>query len=291
MKTIIYTSFPCFLKFEGKEETLSQNENLTIEEEIKNIQVYPTQKGRISFEIDCDIKESTFYRIIEKNGKRLIFLIDGLYAENAEIAEFDYSGTKSKLEVYPQKVIFSNKINKKIIHLNQNYRSFKYGNIKFIDYCLLQNHNGESSLVAYNAKKNTAKIFKAEEITLDNNEFTLKNSVFGYASITQHLYVDDEGLKIKKKDFVQASSHIAPEETLAYQFLNSYKYGDYKQCLSMLAPELNDRLDAEGLKAYFGNISYFYMISPTTAYAISNDKNILFEFAFKEEKICEISSE
>ena len=44
-------------------------------------------------------------------------------------------------------------------------------------------------------------------------------------------------------------------------------------------------------KAYFGDISYFYMISPFSAYAISNNKNMIFEFQVQDNKIIEISSE
>lgn len=291
MKTIIYTSYPCVIKIGDKQEELSQNENLLIEEEFDKISVYPAIKGRIAFEIDFNEKENSFYRIIKHGGKWLIFLIDGLHAENVETSEFNYQNIKSKIEIYPQKVVFSNSNNKKIIHLTENFSSFKYGNIKFIDYCILNNNDGENTLICYNAKKNTAKTFTSSDIKIENNEFILTSYPFGYASIIQHFYIDEEGLKVRKKDFVQASAINSPEQTLPYRFLNSIKIGDYKYCLKMLAPQLNDRLNEESLKAYFGNISYFYMLSPLSAYAISNDKNVIFEFAVKDNKIAEISCE
>lgn len=290
MKTIIYTSFPCLVKLGDIQETISQNENLVIEEDFDTLIIYPTEKGRISFEININEHESSFYRIIERGGKRLVFLLDGLYAENAEVYTLNYNGTKSKIEVYKEKVIFSGKDGKKIIHLNQKYSSYKYGNIKFIDYCLLSNVSGDNTLLAYNAQKNTAKVFSASEITQENDGFIINNSDFGYQSINQQLYIDEEGLKIRKKDFVSASM-LSPEETIAYQFLNSIKYGDYSRSMSMLSQDLQNRIDAAALKEYFGNISYFYMLDPTSAYAISNDKNVIFEFSIKDRKICEISSE
>ena len=134
MKTIIYTSFPCVIKVDGQQEELNQNENLLIEE-FDKILVYPLEKGRISFEIDFAKQDNNFYRVIERGNKRLVFLLDGLYAENAEIGEFEYKGLKSKVEIYPQKVVFFNQNSKKIIHLSANYSSFKYGNKKYIDYC------------------------------------------------------------------------------------------------------------------------------------------------------------
>ena len=224
MKTIIYTSFPCLIKFKDQQETLTKNENLVIEEDFDKLEIYPTEKGRIAFEVDAFEHENTFYRIIERSGKRLVFLLDGLYAENAEVCEFEYNGIKSKIEVYQQKVIFSGRDNKKIIHLTQKYKTYKYGNIKHIDYCILNNFNGENTLLAYNIKKNTAKVFHAKEINEENDGFLLTTSAFGYSSITQQLYIDDEGLKIQKKDFVQASNLSSPEETIAYQFLNCIKF-------------------------------------------------------------------
>lgn len=291
MKTVIYTSFPCLIKVNEIEETLSQNENLIIDENCEKLLVYPLQKGKISFEINLSIHENNFYRIIERGGKRLVFLIDGLYAENAEICEFKYQNIKSKVEVYPQKVVFSNSDCKKIIHLSEKYLSYKCGNIKFIDYCILENLDNGNTLIAYNAQKNTARVFNADEIKLDDEGFVLNSSAFGYTSISQHLYIDDEGLKIRKKDFISASSQLVPEETIPYQFLNSIKYGDYEKGLNMLAPQLNDRLNCESLKSYFGDISYFYMLNPNTAYAISNNQNVIYEFQVKDQKICEISSE
>lgn len=290
MKTIIYTSFPCVVKFKDNQESLTQNENLVIEDDFDKICIYPTQKGRIAFEVNAKEQEGSYYRIIERGGRRLVFLLDGLYAENAETCEFEYNGLKSKIEIYPQKVIFSGRDSKKIIHLSQKFRTSKYGNMKYIDYCLLENYDGENTLLTYNTKKNTAKVFNARDIKEEDNGFILVNSAFGYTSITQHLYVDEEGLKVRKKDFV-SSTLSSPDETIPYQFLNSIKYGDYRKCLNMLAPELNDRLNTESLKAYFGNLSYFYMLNPTTAYAISNDKNVVYEFLVKNQKICEISSE
>ena len=126
MKTIIYTSFPCVVKSKNQPESLTQNENLVFEEEFDKIDVYPVQKGKISFEIIKEEKESAFYRIIEHDGKRLIFLIDGLYTENADVYEVEYQGVKSKIEIFPQRVVFCNKENKKIVHLNQKYKKYSY---------------------------------------------------------------------------------------------------------------------------------------------------------------------
>ena len=290
MKTIIYTSFPCLVKLDEKQENLTKNENLIIDEDFEKLLIYPTERGRISFEVDINEKENNFYRIIERGGKRLIFLLDGLYAENCEICEFEYNGIKSKIEIYQRKVIFSGRESKKIIHLNKKYRDFKYGNFKYIDYCLLNNYDNNCTLIAYNSQKNTAKVFNAKEILIDENGFSLIDSAFGYSSISQILYVDEEGLKVRKKDFI-SSSLSTPTETLSYQFLNSVKIGDFDKALSMLSPNLNNRLNKDSLKAYFGNISYFYMLNPQSAYAISNDKNVVYEFQIENNKIRDISSE
>lgn len=290
MKTIIYTSFPCVVKYKNQQESLTQNENLVFEEEFDKIDVYPVQKGKISFEIIKEEKESAFYRIIEHDGKRLIFLIDGLYTENADVYEVEYQGVKSKIEIFPQRVVFCNKENKKIVHLNQKYKKYSYGNIKHINYCLLENVDDENTLLVYNVKKNTARVFNAKEIAKEDDGFVLKNSAFGYTSVTAQLYIDDEGLKVRKKDFIEAPGFQPLKETISYQFLNSVKIGDFSKALSLLDENLNDRLNSESLKVYFGDITYFYMLNPLTAYAISNGENVVYEFEVKNQKITEISS-
>ena len=291
MKTVIYTSIPCIIKFGNLQEMININENLQIDEDFKKLDVYPTDRGRISFQIDLSQHEANFYRIIERNHKRLIFILDGLYAQNADVYEFEYNKIRSKVEIYSDKIIFSGEKNKKIIHLNQKYNSYKYGNFKFIDYCILENLNGEKTLILYNASKNNSKVYFANNIEENEDGFTLYNTAFGYSSISQKLYIDEEGLKTQKKEFTTIAASSSLEETLPYQFLNSIKLSDYENALKMLSPRLGDRLTDQALKKYFGNISYFYMIDSKSAYAISDDKNKIFEFSVKDNKIDEISSE
>jgi len=286
MKIIIYTSFPCLVKCDGKQERISQNEHLVLEETDKKIFVEPLGKDSYGFEIDFD-SPSHLYRIIKKEDKILIFLLDGLLAENVTCHNFNYNGVKSSVEIGKRKFIFANSNSKKIIRLLSNVQNIKVGAFLFIDYVSFED-NGEDVLIAYNPKKNSAKVFRADKIELEKYGFTVHKTYFNYKQIEEHYYVDSAGLKVKNKSFVTAESMPSPIEALPYKFMIAVKCGDYAACMNMISHSLAQKLSTETLKDYFGEISYFYMISPYSCFAISNNQNKIFDFSIANDKIIDI---
>ena len=86
MKTVIYTPYDCLIKVGDNSQTIDQNESLVLEEYEKKIDIYPINKNsRYSFTVDFDNSPSPFYRVIEREGQRLVFLIDGLISQNIDI--------------------------------------------------------------------------------------------------------------------------------------------------------------------------------------------------------------
>jgi hypothetical protein len=287
MKTIIYTSFPCLIRYEDSEVSLDENEHLTIDEPAKKIEVYPSSKGQISFVIDFNKIDSPFYRIITKNDKILVFLLNGLYAENVNCYNFS---EKSKIEVFSDKIIFKSDNNKKIVHLNENILDIKCGQFFHISYCAFSRQNDKKSLIAYNNRTGQAKIFDGNNIEITNNGFILTSSPQGYQNITQEYYVDKDGLKLKTSNFVSCQSFV-PNEIIAYNFMTAIKCEDYEGAKKFLSEALLSSLNSTALKNYFGKITYFYMISPLSCFALSDGNNKIYTFSQSQNKITEIYDE
>ncbi len=287
MKKIIYTSFPCLIESDEKQEHLSQNEHLIIEDEPVSIKVFPENKDISPFEIDIE-NPSPLYRIIKKEDKLLIFLIDGIFAENVICHNFNYDGIKSSIEISKRKVVFCGKKDKKIINMPYQAKNVKVGAFLFINYVKYDEDNGQT-LIAYNPKKNTAKVFTGEQIELDKDGFTVHKTCFNYKKIEENYYVDKDGLKVRKKDFVTIESSASPIETIPYKFMTAIKLGDFNNSIKMLSTSLSQKLDENVLKKYFGEVSYFYMLDPNTCFAISNNRNVIYEFSLLNDKISDIN--
>ena len=133
MKIIVYTSFDCLLRVDKKETILTKNENVELEN-TSSFFVYPTGKRKlIPFEVDINA-ESTFYRIVKKDGKILVFLLDGIFAESIEKYSFTFSGKSCNVEISTSKVSFSTKRKRKVLSLPPDAKNFECGNILHIVY-------------------------------------------------------------------------------------------------------------------------------------------------------------
>lgn len=284
MKKILHTSFPCIIKCGEKKEEFGINEKLIIDSD-EPIMVYPIGKDKIAFAVD--INPSPFYRIIKKDDEILIFLLGGLFAENIICREFSYNGNKTKIEVGTNSITFCGYNDKKVIHLSHRPTNVEFGSFLFISYVLF--NDDRQVLIAYNPKKNRAKIFSADKIEIEKDGFTLYKSPFSYRDIIERYYVDNQGLKVLDKNF-NALDYPSPTETISYKFMTSIKCGDYSGAFKQLSPHLQSKLDERALKEYFGDISYFYILDPLTCFAISNEKNVIYQFSV-DDKITEISNE
>ena len=286
MEKILYSSFDCLVKCGESQETLSVNEKIIIDNDLPII-IYPTTKDRLSFCVDIDTP-SPFYRVKKYNNKIYIFLIGGLHAENVICKNLSYNGTKYKIEVATKTITFSSDNDKKIICLASTPKNLQFGNFLFIGYILFDN-DSKQTLIAYNSKKNTAKIFSGDKIEIEKDGFTIYKSPDFYNNVIERYYVDSAGLKVLDKNFTIEEK--TPPEKICYKFMSAIKCGDYKNALSILSPTLSQKLNEKGLKQFFGDLSYFYMLDESTAFAISNNKNIIYEFFVDNDKICDISSD
>ena len=124
MEIIIYTSYPCHIKYGNQSEHINQNEHLLLEKSDNEIIVQPLK----SKPFIIDLKNPTpLYRIIEKDDKILVFLLDGLLAENVVCHNFNYDGNKSSIEISTKNITFIGNTGKKIIHLISPISDVKAG--------------------------------------------------------------------------------------------------------------------------------------------------------------------
>ena len=284
---ILYSPYSCLVRCKNHEIEIDESEHAIIDDYDDRLDIYPTGKTkRYSFYLDLKEKDGKFYSIIEKNDKILVFLLDGYLSENVDIFNYKYNNIESSVEVSQSSLSFASKNHKKTIILSSSPQKVKCGNFYHIDYALLTYPNYQI-LFAYNAKTNQARQFSGEEITLSKNGFIVKSSQGGYSSVQEEYYVDSEGLKSKAKSF-SLSNQALPDELIPYQLMTAIKNGDREQIESLLSDNLKAKLSIDNVIAYFGKVSYFYMIDARTAFAISNNDNILYEFTLSNGKITEI---
>lgn len=288
MKTTIYTPYDCILKFNDKELSLSQNEHLSFEENIKTISVYPLNKNKkYSFEINLKDSDSTFYRVIKKEDKLLVFLLEGLISENIDIYSFSNEKGDSFVEIGKNTVIFKSDKHQKVITLSNNMKDFSCGNFEHIDYVTFKDDKKEY-ILAYNIVSNKAKFLQGDKIEIKDSGFivTCENNEF-YKSIIEEYFIDKEGLKSKSKTF--SKKDVFPNNFVVYSFMNAIKLKDYESAHSYLTKRLKKEISIQSLKSYFGDVSYFYVIDPQTCFAITFNKNVLYDFVLKDDEIEEIN--
>ena len=288
MKITIYSPYDCIIKVGETLEAISENEHLVMDNDKKEITIYPSKKSsQYSFALDLKNSASPFYRTIEKNGELLIFLLDGLVADNVNIFSFSHNEKQSYVEVGKDKIIFKSESNKKTIPLPCKPSNICCGNFKHINYVSYEDEK-KHFLIAYNTQNGKSKLFQGNEIEIKENGFIVTNEKNNFfKKVVEEYFIDEDGLKSKSKVFSRKT--IADDNMLCYEFITSIKFKDYQNALNLLTPSLQENIDENALKKYFGDISYFYMIDPLSCFALSNDENKIFVFNIKENKICEIS--
>ena len=284
MQIIIYSPYDCLVKQDQEEKVLDHNEHLILPLSDKPIEIYPINKNsQYSFLINLDEKTSSFYSIIEKDGDILVFLMDGIIANNIDIFSFK---NRSSVEVEKNKITFSTDKHKKVLFLPFSPQKVECGNFDYINYARFKDGK-KSYLIAYNTRTNKSKLFQGDDIKVNENGFVVTNMKNTFYNQTTMEYIFDEGIKIKSKVFSKNTN--IPQELVTFNFVTCLKLKDYQNALSLLSESLQNTVNEESLKKYFGEITYFYMIDQTTCFALSNGKNKLFRFNIEQNKISEIS--
>lgn len=286
---VLYSPYKCIIKNDKQSVYIDQNSHLVIDNPV-SVCVYPTGKTKkYAFSIDLDHLDSEFYRVVKKDNKTLVFLLDGLLSENIEIFEFEYENIKSSIEIAKTKIVFVGEKSKKVINLPNQIKSFQCGQFYHIDYILFENHDGDLSIILYNIKNNKAKILNGDEIQILDNGIMVKRFGKGlYSDITEEYIIDRDGLKTGSKTF-SLSSQAQNQELCVYNFMTALKNGDTSFAYSFLTQSLKDKISPDTLKTFFGNLSYFYLIDPTTVFAISDGQNKIYNFTLKGKQISDIS--
>lgn len=288
MKTIIYTSFECLIKTEDFEETLEQNQHLSFDAQPHSLVVYPIGKtSRPSFEINFENFTSQFYRIVQKEDKLLVFLLDGIYVKNYKLYTLSCEGEKCEIEIGTSEASFACGKNKKILNLPIQIISTECGHFRHIAYIKAISNEGEH-LLAYNTKNSNTKMFKGESIEISQEGFSVEKSASGYDKIKEEYVVTKEGLKIKERLF-SPLNHNPSNEMICYHFMNRILNGDFDNALALLSPSLQSSLSANSLREFFGKVSYIFPLSAESCFAISNSKNKIYKFSLSNNKITEIS--
>lgn len=288
MKTFIFTSFDCLIKFRDKQKFLEKNQNISFDDEYGLIYVYPTGKSdRYSFTLNPqNPSPSIFYRTIKRDDGVYFFLIDGLILENVDVYSFSYKGDDSFIEIDKSKISFITKKHKKTISLPSQIKSVKCGNFKHIDYVSFASV-GKHFLIAYNIASNKAKLLQGEKIDILEDGFIVSEKNQNYKRIEEEYVVDEDGLKVKSRVFTQKEKSFGNQTV--YDFMSAINIKDYESAISLLSPSLQDKISTSTLKNYFGDISYFFCIDKNSCFAISNDKNTLYNFSVNNNLIDEIS--
>ena len=288
MKTIIYSPYDALIKTKNEEVFLNRNEHMILEEENQSIVVYPTNKmSRYSFTIDLNEQHSIFYSVIKKDNDTLVFLLDGIIAENVDIYSFSNEGQTSFVEIGKTQIVFKTQSHEKIVTPPTKIDEFKCGNFKHINYVVFGDQT-KTYATLYNTKTNKIKLLQADEIEIKEDGFVLttnKNSF--YRKIVEEYLINNQGLKIKSRVFSQKENY--PHNFVSYMFMNSIKFKDYHNAYYLLSDYLKGKLSVDALKNYFGDVTYFYTIDSLTIFAISDGKNIIYEFSINDNKISEIT--
>jgi hypothetical protein len=123
------------LKFEDQNITLEENQHLCLESKPFFIDVYTIGKGlRPSFKIDFEKPLSVYYRIVEKEDKILVFLLDGIFVQNFKVFSLSCDNVNCKIEIGKNQVSFICKDNKKVLSIPEIITKSNCGNFYHIAY-------------------------------------------------------------------------------------------------------------------------------------------------------------
>lgn len=274
----VYTPFDCLIVNGERQQFLSQNEHLIIEE-AQQIFVYPVSKAPCySFVLDTS-QPSPFYKSISRGDKTLIFLLDGLLSNSYELYTFTSHGKTCQVKAGSEKVVFAcDKIEREVIlpFPIQKYDAKCEEHIVYV-FCEGTNH---SFLVAFNLLNKHAKIFSGYTISLKDHGFMVENE----DSLTEYL-IDKDGISRKT---IKTASNCGISSV---NFFACLKEGDYISAYNMISSSLQENLSQNDFKKFFGQISYFFPLSQTKIFALSNTQPKLYTLTIADNKITDIDDE
>ena len=286
---IVYTPYDCIIKVGDEQTELSQNEHLLLDDRLDTITVYPVGRTeRYAFTVDFFAPNSTFYRIVEKDDKLLVFLLDGILCESCEVHKFQYKGKEFSVEIGKDSIFFASESRKSQICLVGKPQNVNYGHFLHIAYALFS-QNDEDVILLYNIYNGKMRKCIGDKITLTQNGFIVNNhNRDGFENIEQEYTVDNDGLKCLRQEALSSETPL-PEDLTAFQFMSAVKNKNYSLAHSMLHSDLQEKISAKALQTYFGDITYNYMLDDSTCFALSGGQNVIYEFIVQNGQIMEIT--
>lgn len=277
-KIKVYTPFDCVIVGRDCEEFLSENEHIEINAEEK-LFVYPIGKPQnFAFVLDINV-DSPFYKSLSTLNERLVFLLGGEGILNTySLSSLTFNGKICDIKVGKDRVIFSYDKTEKEIFLPFEIVDFSQGREAHIAY-ILCNGNSSDFLIAFNLKNKEIKTLLGDKITLSSNKILLENK----GGKSEYL-LDGDGLSL-------LSTKLSQTNFFAPNFFSNLKEHDYSSAYSQLSPSLQEKLTLSNFKEFFGVISYFFPLSPTKVFAISNGLPKLYTLSFENNLLSDIEDE
>ena len=289
----IITAYPCVIKSQSQSCGLDENCTLVLEGE-KMVSVYPVGKtDNFAFNIELDkLYESAFYQVNEDDEEAIIYLVDGIKSENAQVVNFGTTASPH-IEIESESVTFHCQNFKRKV-LTGKFANFD-GYQKF-DIMLAHLYDNDKHLiVAFNKKNGKAKSFKAQKVEIKNDNFILTQNLEDYAgqTLTYTLAFDREGLKKKNTtfsyNFDERPKLSTCEQVIPFAFLEAIKAENFQLAKSYLSSSLN--IDESNLKSFFGKLDYFFPIADNKFCFHAGDGLQKLTFEIKNGKIVDIDVE
>lgn len=274
-KVKIYTPFDCLIVDKNSQHFLSKNEHLEIEFQEK-IFVYPIGRSQCySFVLETG-KTSPYYKEIEYEREKLVFILDGKFSNTYSINNISIGGKVCQIKIGKDKIVFSLDQTEREILFPFSGNDFKINKAQHIVY-VTGTENEQDFLVAFNTKNKKAKVFEGDEISLTTNGFILKKN----RDKIEYLF-DNDGLSILS---CELSSQTNYSSIKFFSYLNE---GDYQSAYSLLSPVLKSNLTQSNFKNYIGKITYYFPLSPSKIFALSNNTPKLYTITFENSLILDI---
>lgn len=289
------TAYPCLIVSGQQSILLNPEETLELQDENKLL-VYPVGNARqsIAFTVELDhLVKSCFYTFHTlRENEMLIFFPSGQHCENYILKTLSVAGKDCNFEIGQQSIILICNSWKKVIHLQENFVSYKLGKAEHIAYILLQNENNQI-MYALNTKNGNIKVFTGSDIQINQNTFRVfsqKKSVAGQ-ELQQDYEVTAEGIRPITGDIqYQAMTPrlVRCDPVIPYAFLEAMQLRDFELARAYLSAPLRQNIDIPHLKSYFGQISQFYHLEKDAYYVLAKEKSQAYRFCVTDGKISEI---
>ena len=274
---LLYSPYDCLVCSDKSQVFLSQNEHLSLDENEK-IFVYPVGKtSRYSFVVDIK-SSSPFYKVVSDGDATYAFLLDGLLASTYSVQSFSVNGKTCFVKTGKDKVVFSEGKIEKEIFFPCDMDEFECKKEEHIIYALCKSKNCDF-LVAFNASSQKIKTFSGEKISLLEHGFCVENK-----TSKKEYVIDKDGLS-EKSSAVYSYLSQAPTDFFSY-----LKEGDYHSAYRLLSLSLRENLPEPDFKKFFSRISYFFPLSESKVFALSDGKPVFYTISMDGGKITEIEN-